>query len=390
MPLLARRALLSDPRTRAASEMTVFSTAAAWLARRGGATAEARAALAACLRAPQLPARYISSVAAAAPWFTDSLPAGDLHAAALFAGPPSLSRYMDRPPAALEAEEAEAYRSALAAAHPAFARHTAWRLPPRPASRLDADCMAFGWGLDLEDLESMFHAVRQSGAPACVESRDYFFAGLTWRMRLVAAAGERGRGRADVYFALEYRAEPPAGHAGLWGGDDGGERADGAGSDVGAVPVVVSAVVDVMALVTEVERTADDSDAMGHSNGAERGPERSSGRGGDGTSSEADAAAAPSEPAGAAAARPRGDLIVAPLRRKGRYVPQGAQGAGACSSFPTGEWRPRHVAELFGPPEGGAAAPCADWDAMLERLHEGEYVAPDGEVKVALKIWNVW
>jgi hypothetical protein len=210
LPFAALLRLLTDERTRAASENTVFYTAARWReSRRGTQVAttpeddEEDAALAAAIRAPHLSSLYAAGVVARAGWVAAHVPPADLHFASVFALAP------------------DNVRAALAeSADLPTGRHASWRLPPRPAS---AVCqLELEWSLELSDLERLYLAAAAQPDGGCVEElapAAAAFQGLEWRLELSAAKSAEG-----VTFGAYLKASAPAAGGGGGGGGGGGEE----------------------------------------------------------------------------------------------------------------------------------------------------------------------
>jgi hypothetical protein len=374
----------------------VFYTADAWLHSRGGGTPAERAALAACVRAPHLPPRYLAAVAAQSGWFTDCVPPGELFQAVQHGLVPPADRHEPRELSRQEREEdAAQYRRAVAAAGPAFAARASWRAPRRPPSELDHDCMAFAWGVSLGELRAL-HAGAAAlgrgprgrgaaggagaggggGAPPLLpslESRLYHFAGLTWSMRLAALppAGADG----GVRFTLKVKAElPPTSVV------------------AGAPPAVVSADLAFLQMQTAVVITAGGAEAEAEAEAPLPAPTP--------TGSAAWAALLGSEPAegaegasggagggGAAAGDSQeggGETITfqdVQYQESSRYSWRYGGDAG---HWATGQWRPGPDEAILDAPGGEAGE---GWDDAWW-VEQG--VASDGEVKVAVRIMNVW
>ena len=108
----------------------MFYTADAWLHTRGGGGPEERAALAACVRAPHLPPRYIAAVAAQSGWFLDPV---DLFQAVQGGLGPPADRHDQRDLSRQEREDdAAQYLRLVASTGPAYEQFPAWRKPRRP------------------------------------------------------------------------------------------------------------------------------------------------------------------------------------------------------------------------------------------------------------------
>ncbi|KAI8466820.1 MAG: hypothetical protein J3K34DRAFT_524228 [Monoraphidium minutum] len=193
LPFEAVRTLLSDGRTRAASEATVFYTADAWLhARRGGrgAPKAQAAALARCVRVAHLPLGYLTGVAAQAPWFTRAVGAAEL-----------LQSIAYRLAAGRVGELSEG--PAVAAPPP---RDASWLLPPRRRSR--AARLAMEWDVPLALLKRLHKAAARQGPGGTAEAaapRRWAYRGLAWALEIMAEADEDGA----VTYGLYVTPSPP-------------------------------------------------------------------------------------------------------------------------------------------------------------------------------------
>ena len=200
LPFEAIRALLSDGRARASSEAAVFYAADAWLAARGngsGSTsAEERAGLAACVRAPRLPLTYLSAVVAASPWYTESVPPEALHEAVAFA-----------------AARARIEALATSAVETPAPRLPAWALPARPASA--ARRLRMDWAVPLTTLRRLHRQAVTEGDGGSAEAAaptTWAYAGMRWALELQATYEEGGRSGGGVTFGLFVTPSPPPLH----------------------------------------------------------------------------------------------------------------------------------------------------------------------------------
>jgi hypothetical protein len=191
LPFAAMRQLLSDDRTCVSSENTVVYTIAAWI-KKNASSAEQRAELAQCVRAPLLTPLYSAAVAAQllTSWSPAISPA-DMHYALVFAG---LSEAVRKELLEVDGIPLEC--------------HAAWQLPSRRISRTTQAVVE--WRVPLAELRRLY----ESAAGAQGKSTSAFsgdrttFQGLDLNIEVEAATGDKG-----VDFCAYLRVHRPAGVA---------------------------------------------------------------------------------------------------------------------------------------------------------------------------------
>ena len=294
LPFAAIAALLADGRTRAGSENTAVFVAAEWVARHhhghqgggggGGCTGSASggtadeadegAALAAALRAPHATPLFLASVAARVPPLSRHVPAGDLLLAAAFAGQPERVR-----------------ATLLTDKDSPLARRAAWRLPPRPASRVWEATVA--WDVPLRELRRL-HEAALRGAPGASPAEALCpepvpFQGLWWAIEVSA---ERDAASGGVVFGAFVQPRLPGrgATAAAASGDAKSGAGGGSGSGSGSSSAAEAEARDSAAAVAAAP--AGPYDASAATTAATDAPAAGGGSGGN-------SAAAPLAPVGA-------------------------------------------------------------------------------------------